>query len=161
MKSIFPIICLAFIFSAEANQDKNKYWNWNKIAVSWFPGGDTIKSVSEVTLVNLQGGATVDIVGNKINIMIYSADWSDEPVKITGLLSESKIEQAIVYREDKVNGDYGLIGEYRIKKYSEKCTFEEIVLKSYNPDAEVHMLARSSSTCSLDEITENLEVDKR
>ena len=55
MKSIFPIICLAFIFSAEANQDKNKYWNWNKIAVSWFPGGDTIKSVSEVTLVNLQG----------------------------------------------------------------------------------------------------------
>lgn len=152
MNIFILILALMFSFGCNASQDLNKYWHWNKIAVSWFPGGQTVNEVSEGKFVNLQGGATVEIVGNKIEIMIYSTEWSEEPVKISGLLSNSKIEEAIVYREDRVNGDYGLIGEYRKKIYSKNCTLEEIILKSYNPDAEVHLLARSSSTCSLSEI---------
>ena len=69
----------------------------------------------------------------------------------------NKIEDAVVYRVDRTNGDSILSGEYRMKRYTKNCVFEEIILKHPYAHAEFQMLTRSSSTCSSKEFSEEYE----
>ena len=105
----------------------------------------------------MSGAATVDISANEITITIYSADYWDEPVRISGSFLNKKIQDAVVYRVDKTDGDYILSGEYRMKKYTKNCVFEEIILKHPDAHTEFQILTRSSSTCSSKEFSEEYE----
>lgn len=157
MKYIFYILIFLLAFTSSANQELNKYWNWNSVEVSLFPGGSSISEVNKKIITNMSGAATVDISANEITITIYSADYWDEPVRISGSFLNKKIQDAVVYRVDKTDGDYILSGEYRMKKYTKNCVFEEIILKHPDAHTEFQILTRSSSTCSSKEFSEEYE----
>ena len=90
MKYIFYILIFLLAFTSSANQELNKYWNWNSVEVSLFPGGSSISEVNKKIITNMSGAATVDISVNEITITIYSADYWDEPVRISGSFLNEK-----------------------------------------------------------------------